>query len=163
MAERAVCPTSATTGTWSSLASYRPLSRWIAPGPLVAAQTPNVPLNFAYPTASKADISSCRDWTNWGLSPARPQAASRPLIPSPGKPNTWRTPQSRNRERRKSATFWLMGGLRSGWFRASLLPDCWPMPTVAQGGGSFAAAGRAAGLVGGEAPAEVACDVDQPH
>ena len=33
MALRAVCPTIATTGTWSSLASYSPLSRWIAPGP----------------------------------------------------------------------------------------------------------------------------------
>ncbi len=33
MALRLVWPTIATTGTWSSLASYRPLSRWIAPGP----------------------------------------------------------------------------------------------------------------------------------
>ena len=47
MADRAVCPTIATTGTWSSFASYRPLSRWIAPGPEVAMQTPNLPVNFA--------------------------------------------------------------------------------------------------------------------
>ena len=40
MALRAVWPTIATTGTWSSLASYRPLSRWMAPGPEVARQTP---------------------------------------------------------------------------------------------------------------------------
>ena len=33
MALRLVWPTIATTGTWSSLASYRPLSRWMAPGP----------------------------------------------------------------------------------------------------------------------------------
>ena len=47
MALRFVCPTRATTGTWSSLASYSPLSRWIAPGPDVAAHTPTFPENFA--------------------------------------------------------------------------------------------------------------------
>ena len=47
MALRLVWPTIATTGTWSSLASYRPLSRWIAPGPEVAAQTPTLPENLA--------------------------------------------------------------------------------------------------------------------
>ncbi len=84
MALRLVWPTIATTGTWSSLASYRPLSRWMAPGPDVAAHTPTPPPNLAYPTASKADISSCRDWTNRGRSPARCEAASSPLMPSPG-------------------------------------------------------------------------------
>ncbi|CAM5300602.1 hypothetical protein SCANM63S_07320 [Streptomyces canarius] len=84
IAVRLVCPTIASTGTWSSFASYRPLSRWMAPGPDVAAQTPIRPLNFAYPTASNADISSCRDWMNRGWSSARPQAASSPLMPSPG-------------------------------------------------------------------------------
>ena len=47
MALRLVCPTIATTGTWSSLASYRPLSRWMAPGPEVAAHTPTRPENLA--------------------------------------------------------------------------------------------------------------------
>ena len=47
MAERLVCPTMATTGTWSSLASYRPFSRWMAPGPEVAMQMPGRPLNLA--------------------------------------------------------------------------------------------------------------------
>ena len=47
MALRLVWPTMATTGTWSSLASYRPLSRWMAPGPDVAMQTPTRPVNFA--------------------------------------------------------------------------------------------------------------------
>ena len=83
MALRLVWPTIATTGTWSSLASYRPLSRWMAPGPEVAMQTPTRPVNLAYPTASKAAISSCLAWTNWGLFSARPQAARIPLIPSP--------------------------------------------------------------------------------
>ena len=41
MALRLVWPTIATTGTWSSLASYRPLSRWMAPGPDVAMHTPD--------------------------------------------------------------------------------------------------------------------------
>ena len=84
MADRLVCPTMATTGTWSSLASYSPFSRCIAPGPEVAAHTPTRPVNFAYPTASNAAISSCRAWMNFGWFSARPQAASRPLIPSPG-------------------------------------------------------------------------------
>ncbi len=84
IALRAVCPTMASTGTWSSLASYRPLRRWIAPGPDVATHTPSRLPNFAYPTASNADISSCRDWMKRGWSSARPQAASRPLMPSPG-------------------------------------------------------------------------------
>ena len=83
MALRLVWPTMATTGTWSSLASYRPLSRWMAPGPDVAMQTPTRPVNFAYPTASKAAISSCRAWMNCGSFSARPHAARMPLIPSP--------------------------------------------------------------------------------
>jgi hypothetical protein len=50
----------------------------------VARHTPTVPANFAQPTASNADISSCRDWTNRGLLSARPNAATMPLMPSPG-------------------------------------------------------------------------------
>ena len=47
MAVRSVWPTMATTGTWSSLASYRPFRRWIAPGPDVAMHTPTFPENLA--------------------------------------------------------------------------------------------------------------------
>ena len=47
MADRLVWPTIAITGTWSSLASYKPLSRCTAPGPEVAMQTPKRPVNFA--------------------------------------------------------------------------------------------------------------------
>ena len=47
-------------------------------------QTPTRPENLAYPTAWNADISSCRDWMNAGESSALPNAATMPLIPSPG-------------------------------------------------------------------------------
>ena len=33
---------------------------WTAPGPDVAKQTPNLPVNFAYPAAAIAHVSSCR-------------------------------------------------------------------------------------------------------
>ncbi len=47
-------------------------------------QTPGRPANFAYPTASNADISSWRDWMKRGRSSAAPNATTRPLMPSPG-------------------------------------------------------------------------------
>ena len=84
MADRAVWPTIATTGVWSNFASYSPLSRCTAPGPEVAMQTPGRPVNLAYPTASKALISSCLDWMNSGWLSALPHAAMMPLMPSPG-------------------------------------------------------------------------------
>ena len=40
-------PVIASTGMWSSLASYRPLSRWMPPGPDVARQTPILPVALA--------------------------------------------------------------------------------------------------------------------
>src|SRR6478609_6291724 len=76
----------------------------MAPGPLVATHTPTSPLNFANPTASNAAISSCRACTNCGSSFARPHAANNPLIPTPGYPKTCRTPHSRSRASRTSAT-----------------------------------------------------------
>ncbi|GAA2112917.1 hypothetical protein GCM10009759_56140 [Kitasatospora saccharophila] len=79
------------------MASYSPFSRWIAPGPEVAAHTPTFPENLANPTASNAAISSCLACTNAGRSSARPHAANSPLIPSPGYPNTCSTPHSRKR------------------------------------------------------------------
>ncbi len=60
-------------------------------------QTPNRPVNFAYPTASNAAISSCLAWMNIGSSPARSQAARIALIPSPGNAKTLSTPHSRSR------------------------------------------------------------------
>ena len=40
-------PVMASTGAWSSLASYRPLSRWMPPGPEVAMHTPIRPVYLA--------------------------------------------------------------------------------------------------------------------
>ena len=45
MAVVACCPMRATTGWWSMAASYKPFSRWMAPGPEVARQTPTSPVN----------------------------------------------------------------------------------------------------------------------
>ena len=47
-------------------------------------QTPTLPENLAYPTACNAHISSCRAWMNAGESSALPNAATMPLMPSPG-------------------------------------------------------------------------------
>lgn len=78
-----ICPTIATTGLRSSLASYSPFSRWIAPGPWVARQTPTSPVYLAWPLAMKAAISSCRTVTSSGSPPARFSAARSGSIPSP--------------------------------------------------------------------------------
>ena len=79
-------PTRATTGTWSSLASYNPLSRWTAPGPWVLVMTPTSPVYLACPTAMRAAFSSWRACTRTGppLGAARRSAPIRPLLPSPG-------------------------------------------------------------------------------
>ena len=77
-------PTIATTGWWSSLASYSPFSRCTAPGPEVAVQQPTSPVNLAWAQAMNAAISSCRGWMNSGSPPARSYAPRNPLIPSPG-------------------------------------------------------------------------------
>ena len=54
------------------------------PGPDVARQTPTSPVNFAWPHAMKAHISSWRAWMNLMRSVARSSAPIRPLMPSPG-------------------------------------------------------------------------------
>lgn len=48
----------AISGTESSKASARPVTRFVAPGPDVAMHTPTSPVTFAYPSAAK--ISPCR-------------------------------------------------------------------------------------------------------
>jgi len=55
-------PVMASTGMWSSFASYRPFSRWMPPGPEVARQTPIFPVAFACAVAMKAAASSW--WTS---------------------------------------------------------------------------------------------------
>jgi hypothetical protein len=66
------------------LGVVEPLSRWIAPGPEVAMQTPASPVHLAWPQAMKADISSWRACTNSIRSVARESAPRKPLMPSPG-------------------------------------------------------------------------------
>src|SRR5579859_1166910 len=64
------------------------------PGPEVARQTPNLPVNFAYPQAMKAAASSWRTCMNRILSSCVRRDSTIPLIPSPGSPKTTSTPQS---------------------------------------------------------------------
>jgi len=45
------CPVIANTGIESTWAVYRPVTKLLAPGPEVAAQTPTVPIARAYPSA----------------------------------------------------------------------------------------------------------------
>ena len=51
-------PVIATRGTLSSMASARPVTRLVAPGPDVAMHTPTLPVHLAKPSAAK--ISPCR-------------------------------------------------------------------------------------------------------
>ena len=54
------CPVIATTGIESSRASTSPVTRFVAPGPEVAQQTPTFPVERAYPCAMKQAFSSWR-------------------------------------------------------------------------------------------------------
>ena len=51
------CPVMATMGTESKRASASPVTRFVAPGPDVAMQTPTSPVTLPYPSAAK--ISPC--------------------------------------------------------------------------------------------------------
>ena len=53
-------PVSATTGIESIRASTSPVTRFVAPGPEVAQQTPTFPVERAYPSAAKQAFSSWR-------------------------------------------------------------------------------------------------------
>ena len=60
-------PVRATIGIESIMASTRPVTRFVAPGPEVAQQTPTLPVARAYPCAAKQAFSSwrtrtCRIW-----------------------------------------------------------------------------------------------------
>jgi hypothetical protein len=119
-------PVIASTGAWSSFASYKPLSRWMAPGPEVATQTPNRPVALAYPVAMNAAASSWCTRMNRSLSRRRRNPSIRPLMPSPGRPKTVSTPHATMR-------------------RARLSPTVWPIasPFGRAGGGTVVAARRA--------------------
>src|SRR5690348_8961851 len=102
-------PVMASTGTWSSFASYRPLSRWIAPGPEVARQTPSLPVALAYAVAMNAAASSWCTRKNRTRSDWRRSPSMIPLIPSPGRPKTVSTPQSASRSISSSDAICAMG------------------------------------------------------
>ena len=89
-------PVIATTGVLSNLASYNPFKRWIAPGPEVATQTPELTVYFAYAQAINAQTSSCLTSINLILSCLVLKASINPLIPSPGNPKMVSTFQSSN-------------------------------------------------------------------
>ena len=56
--EVACMPVMASTGMWSSFASYRPFTRCSPPGPDVARHTPSLPVVLAYAVAMNAAASS---------------------------------------------------------------------------------------------------------
>ena len=63
MSLRGTCPVMATSGTLSIIASARPVTRLVAPGPEVAMHTPTRPVTLAYPSAAKISPCSCRQST----------------------------------------------------------------------------------------------------
>ena len=60
-------PVMATIGIESIMASTSPVTRFVAPGPDVAQQTPTLPVARAYPSAAKQAFSSwrTRTWRMW--------------------------------------------------------------------------------------------------
>ena len=96
-------PVTAITGAPSSFASYRPLSRWIPPGPMVARQQPSLPVSLACAPAMKAADSSCRTWMKRTRSRRVRIASMTPLMPSPGSPKIVSTPQLASMSTRMSA------------------------------------------------------------
>ena len=59
ISSRGTWPQIARTGACDFLASYRPLSRWTAPGPTVPMHTASPSLSWAWALAAKAPTSSC--------------------------------------------------------------------------------------------------------
>ena len=53
------CPVKAIIGTESAKAVATPVTRFVAPGPLVARHTPGLPEALAYPSAMWAAHCSC--------------------------------------------------------------------------------------------------------
>ncbi|CAB4958651.1 unannotated protein [freshwater metagenome] len=67
MAALGTCPVMATMGTESMWASAMGVTRFVAPGPEVAMQTPTRPVASAYPSAAWPPACSCRTrmWRIW--------------------------------------------------------------------------------------------------
>ncbi len=91
------------SGTRSSFAQATPLTTEAAPGPSVVMHAPGAPVISACAIAAIADPVSVAVKTNGR--PARPAACIRSRFPPPpGRPNNVRTPASRIRSMRSSAT-----------------------------------------------------------
>src|SRR5882757_4942556 len=90
-----------TRGTESIFASAMPVTRFVAPGPLVAIATPTLPVTRANPSAANTAPCSCRVRTCRTPLPSR--ASYKGIIAPPGYPNTRSTPSARRHCRTMSA------------------------------------------------------------
>src|SRR6202167_2762817 len=101
-----------TSGTESILASAMPVTRLVAPGPLVAMATPTFPVTRAYPSAANTAPCSCR--VRICRTPLPSSASYNGMIAPPGYPNTRSTPSARMHCRTISAPLSIHGlfGLR---------------------------------------------------
>src|SRR5215469_947517 len=94
-------PVRQTSGTESILASAMPVTRLVAPGPLVAMATPTLPVTRAYPSAANTAPCSCR--VRMWRTPLPSSASYSGMIAPPGYPNTRSTPSARRQRRTTSA------------------------------------------------------------
>ncbi|CAB4340027.1 unannotated protein [freshwater metagenome] len=80
----------ATNGTESIAASIRGVTKFVAPGPDVAMQTPARPVTWAYPVAACPAPCSCRTKI-WRIVESKIGSYAGRIAP-PGKPNMTSTP-----------------------------------------------------------------------
>ena len=90
-----------TSGTESIFASAMPVTRLVAPGPLVAIATPVFPVARAYPSAANTAPCSCR--VRMCRTPLPFSASYSGMIAPPGYPNTRSTPSARKQRKTMSA------------------------------------------------------------
>ena len=77
-------PVMASMGMLSSLASAMVVTRFVAPGPLVATHTPIFPVLRAYPCAANPPPCSCRGKITRSLPRKRVKAWCRGMLAPPG-------------------------------------------------------------------------------
>src|SRR5260370_40090723 len=90
-----------TSGTESIFASAMPVTRFVAPGPLVAMATPTFPVTRANPSAANTAPCSCR--VRICRTPLPSSASYNGMIAPPGYPNTRSTPSARRHCKTMSA------------------------------------------------------------
>src|SRR3954452_16286635 len=103
MSSRGTWPQIASMGACDFFASYRPLSRWMEPGPTVPMQTPSRPLSCAWAPAANAATSSWRTPIH-SMRSSRRIASVTGLSASPTTPQTCVTPWSARASMSSSAT-----------------------------------------------------------